>query len=96
MRAHTLVIGGGVMGLSIAAELAARLDPLEAPVVLLERREFGAGSSGRSGAILRAFYSDRELIGMARTRASPRARAAQSASRAAACFPSALRELRRR
>jgi len=66
MRAHTLVIGGGVMGLSIAAELAARLDPLEAPVVLLERREFGAGSSGRSGAILRAFYSDRELIGMAR------------------------------
>jgi glycine/D-amino acid oxidase-like deaminating enzyme len=66
MRAHTLIVGGGVMGASIAAHLAARLDPLTEPVVLLERRRFGAGSSGRSGAILRTFYSSRELIGMAR------------------------------
>jgi sarcosine oxidase subunit beta len=66
MRAHTLIVGGGVMGASIAAHLAARLDPLEEPVVLLERRSFGAGSSGRSGAVLRTFYSSRELIGMAR------------------------------
>ncbi len=65
-RAHTLIVGGGVMGLSIAAHVAARLDPLDEPVVLLERRRLGAGSSGRSGAILRAFYSSRELIGMAR------------------------------
>ncbi len=66
MRAHTLIIGGGVMGLSIAAHVAERLDPLSEPLVLLERRRLGAGSSGRSGAILRAFYSSRELIGMAR------------------------------
>lgn len=66
MRAHTLIIGGGVMGLSIAAHVAARLDPLSEPLVLLERRRIGAGSSGRSGAVLRTFYSSRELIGMAR------------------------------
>lgn len=66
MRVHTLIVGGGVMGASIAAHLAARHDPLESPVVLLERRRLGAGSSGRSGAILRTFYSSRELVGMAR------------------------------
>lgn len=66
MRAHTLILGGGVMGTSIAAHLAAQADPLAEPTVLVERRRLGAGSSGRSGAVLRAFYSSRELIGMAR------------------------------
>lgn len=66
MRVRTLVVGGGVMGASVAWHVARRSDPLTEPVLLLERREFGAGSSGRSGAILRQFYSDRELIGMAR------------------------------
>jgi len=54
------------MGSSIALHVARRADSVDEPVVLLERRELGAGSSGRSGAILRQFYSDRELIGMAR------------------------------
>lgn len=54
------------MGASIALARARRTDPIEQPVLLLERRHFGAGSSGRSGAICRQFYSDRELIGMAR------------------------------
>src|SRR5687767_1696828 len=66
MRAHTLILGGGVMGTSIAAHAALGLDPLEEPVVLLERRAPGAGSSGRSGAILRQFYGARELVVMAR------------------------------
>lgn len=66
VRAHTLIVGGGVMGVSIAAHLAALRDPVSEPVVLLERRRLGSGSSGRSGAVLRTFYSSRELIGVAR------------------------------
>ena len=56
MRAKYVVVGGGVMGTSIARELAFGRDPLDRPVVLLERRDLGSGSSGRSGAILRALY----------------------------------------
>ena len=66
MRAHVVVVGGGVMGTAIALELARRLDPIEQPVVLLERRELAAGSSGRSGAILRQHYARPEVAGMAR------------------------------
>lgn len=66
MRAKYVVVGGGVMGTSIARELAFGSDPLDRPVVLLERRDLGSGSSGRSGAILRALYADRELSAMAR------------------------------
>ena len=54
------------MGTSIALHAAQRNDPLAAPVVLLERRQLGAGSSGRSGAILRQFYTSPQLAGMAR------------------------------
>lgn len=66
MRARVVVIGGGVMGVSIAWHLAARLDPHAEPVVLLEKTALAAGSSGRSGAILRQFYGDAEVAGMAR------------------------------
>ena len=66
MRAKVVVIGGGVMGAAIAWQLALRLDPHEEPVVLLEKKELAAGSSGRSGAILRQQYSDRVLAAMAR------------------------------
>jgi sarcosine oxidase subunit beta len=66
MRVDTLIVGGGVMGAAIALERARATDPISQPVLLLERRSPGAGSSGRSGAILRQFYSDAELISMAR------------------------------
>jgi len=66
MRAKVVVIGGGVMGAAIAWQLALRLDPHDEPVVLLEKKGLAAGSSGRSGAILRQQYSDRVLAGMAR------------------------------
>ncbi len=66
MKAKILIVGGGVMGTSIAMQAAPRTDSLSDPVVLLERTELGAGSSGRSGAILRQFYADRGVASMAR------------------------------
>ena len=66
MRAKAVVIGGGVMGTAIALKLAQRFDPLRDPVVLLERGDLAAGSSGRSGAILRQNYAHPDLSRMAR------------------------------
>jgi sarcosine oxidase subunit beta len=66
VKAKVVIVGGGVMGVSIAWHAAARSDPIEEPVVLLEKKALAAGSSGRSGAILRQFYSQREVAAMAR------------------------------
>lgn len=65
-RAKVVIVGGGIMGVSIAWHAARRADPLEETIVLLEKSELGAGSTGRSGAILRQHYSDREHAAMAR------------------------------
>ena len=66
MRAHTAIVGGGIMGTAVAMHLAQRLHPIDEPVVLFERRRLGSGSSGRSAAILRQHYAARDLAGMAR------------------------------
>jgi sarcosine oxidase subunit beta len=58
-----LIIGGGVMGTSIAFHLAQRA---VGRVVVLEKSHVGAGSSGKSGAIIRQHYSNRLTAGMAR------------------------------
>lgn len=63
MRVQLLVVGGGIMGLAAAWRCARRG---RGSVLLLERKSFGAGSSGRSGAILRTHYKDRELVRIAR------------------------------
>jgi sarcosine oxidase subunit beta len=57
-----LVVGGGVMGTSIAYHLARRR---AGRVVLLEKSFLGAGSSGKSGAIIRQYYSNRLTAAMA-------------------------------
>src|SRR5262249_58954947 len=57
-----VVVGGGVMGVSIAHALAARR---VGRVVVLEKSFLGAGSSGKSGAIIRQHYSNRLTAGMA-------------------------------
>lgn len=54
------------MGVAIAHHLALRCNAIDEPIVLLEKTKLAAGSSGRSGAILRQHYSDRELAAMAR------------------------------
>src|SRR5947209_2238752 len=57
-----LIVGGGVIGTSIAYHLAARRP---GRVVLLEKSYLGAGSSGKSGAIVRQHYSNRLTAVMA-------------------------------
>src|SRR5947207_2388184 len=57
-----LIVGGGVMGVSIAHALACRG---AGRVVVLERSFLGAGSSGKSGAIIRQHYSNRLTAAMA-------------------------------
>ena len=58
-----LIVGGGVMGTSIAFALARRK---VGRVVVLEKSYLGAGSSGKSGAIIRQHYSNRLTAAMAR------------------------------
>src|SRR5436189_5056843 len=60
--ADILIIGGGVIGTSIAHALARRR---VGQVVLLEKSFLGAGSSGKSGAIIRQHYSNRLTASMA-------------------------------
>jgi sarcosine oxidase subunit beta len=50
-----VVVGGGVMGLSIAWSLARRA---VGRIALLEKAYLGAGGSGKSGAIVRQHYSN--------------------------------------
>lgn len=57
-----VIVGGGVMGTSIAFALAQRK---VGRVVLLEKSFLGAGSSGKSGAIIRQHYSNRLTAAMA-------------------------------
>src|SRR5262249_17510679 len=57
-----LIVGGGVMGVSIAHALARRR---VGRVVVLEKSYLGAGSSGKSGAIIRQHYSNRLTASMA-------------------------------
>ncbi|HEX9641421.1 MAG TPA: FAD-binding oxidoreductase [Candidatus Krumholzibacteria bacterium] len=61
--ADVVVIGGGVMGLCVALRL---LEDGAGTVELLERSHPGAGSSGKSGAILRQHYALPELVRLAR------------------------------
>ena len=56
-----IVIGGGIMGTSVAYQLAGRGQR----VVLLERRLIGEGPTGESSAILRTHYSNELTTRMA-------------------------------
>jgi sarcosine oxidase subunit beta len=57
-----LIVGGGVIGTSIAWALARRRP---GGIVVLEKSHLGAGSSGKSGAIVRQHYSNRLTASMA-------------------------------
>jgi sarcosine oxidase, subunit beta len=55
-RAEVVIIGGGIMGASLAFALAGRG---VRDVVVVERRTVAAGASGKTGALLRQHYSNR-------------------------------------
>ncbi|MCS6852047.1 MAG: FAD-binding oxidoreductase [Gemmataceae bacterium] len=57
-----LIVGGGVIGTSLAFFLAQRR---VGRVMLLEKSYLGAGASGKSGAIIRQHYSNRLTAAMA-------------------------------
>ncbi len=61
--ADVLIIGGGVMGASIAYQLAKQH---AGRIVLLERQALGNGTTGRSGAIVRQHYSNEFTVRMAK------------------------------
>ncbi|NCF54926.1 MAG: FAD-dependent oxidoreductase [Planctomycetia bacterium] len=58
-----IIVGGGIMGASLALQLTAESD---SKVLLIEKSFPGAGSTGKSGAILRQHYSHPVTIAMAR------------------------------
>ena len=60
--ADIVIIGGGVMGASIAYALTSRKG---GRVILLERRALSTGTTGHSGAIIRQHYSNDVTIRMA-------------------------------
>src|SRR5947209_6248806 len=62
VHCDVLIVGGGVIGTSTAFALARRR---AGRVVLLEKAYLGAGSSGKSGAIVRQHYSNRLTAAMA-------------------------------
>src|SRR5215470_6085895 len=62
--ADIIIIGGGVMGASIAYHLTKQHG---GRVVLLERQALCSGTTGRSGAIVRQHYSNEFTIRMAKT-----------------------------
>jgi sarcosine oxidase subunit beta len=53
--ADVVIVGGGIMGASIAWQLATRGT---GKIVLLERSTLASGASGRTGALLRQHYSN--------------------------------------
>ena len=61
--AAAVIVGGGIIGTNIALALAGRR---AGRIVVLEKSALGAGSTGKSGAILRQHYSHAVTIGMAR------------------------------
>ncbi|MFC9432958.1 NAD(P)/FAD-dependent oxidoreductase [Nocardia sp. NPDC057030] len=53
--AEVVIIGGGIVGISTALQLAKRGIR---DVVVVERRQLGAGATGKSGALIRCHYAN--------------------------------------
>lgn len=66
LNTRIVIAGGGVLGLSAALHCARKAGSDTSAVVLLDRGHLGAGSSIRSGAVIRQYDPNRVLAGMKR------------------------------
>lgn len=62
-KTDIVVIGGGILGMSVAHALTQRG---QKRVTVLEARQLGAGGTGRSSGLVRQFYLHPTLVAMAR------------------------------
>jgi sarcosine oxidase subunit beta len=62
-KAEIVIIGGGIVGTSVAFHLAKKGYK---DILLLEKKQLGSGSTGKSSGVLRQFYTHKTVVDMAR------------------------------
>jgi sarcosine oxidase subunit beta len=61
--AEIVIIGGGIVGTSVAYHLAQKG---YTDILILEKKQLGSGSTGKSSGVLRQFYTNKTVVDMAR------------------------------
>lgn len=64
LNADIVIIGGGIVGSSVAFHLVKKGF---SNILMLEKKQLGAGSTGKSSGVLRQFYTHETVVDMART-----------------------------
>lgn len=62
-KAEIVIIGGGIVGTSIAYHLVKKGYK---DIFILEKKQLGSGSTGKSSGVLRQFYTNKTVVEMAR------------------------------
>lgn len=66
MRTKVLIVGGGVVGTSIALFAGRNRDPISEPVALVDRGDLAGGSSGRVSGVVHLQHDEALIASMAR------------------------------
>lgn len=64
LRADIVIIGGGIVGASVAFHLVKKGYK---DILILEKKQLASGSTGKSSGVLRQFYTNKTVVDMART-----------------------------